>query len=70
MGSPRYELMWILPYGEGGGDTHAKSFGDWLVQVAILGSHKASPQAQSAAQDRLDKVYNSRFAGESVQRPA
>jgi hypothetical protein len=28
-------------FGEGGdGDTHDKTFGDWLVQVAILGSPK------------------------------
>jgi hypothetical protein len=42
-------------------DLHGKCFGHWLVQVAILGNHKASPQAKSAAQDRLDKVYNSAF---------
>jgi hypothetical protein len=49
-------------FGEGGdGDTHGKTFGDWLVQVAILGSPKASPQAKSAAIDRIEKVYSSGF---------
>jgi hypothetical protein len=43
-------------FGEDGGDIHGKSFGDWLVQVAILGSHEARPQAKAAAQDRLHKV--------------
>jgi hypothetical protein len=35
--------------GEGGDrDTHGKTFGDGLVQVAILGNPNASPQSSSA----------------------
>jgi HK97 family phage major capsid protein len=49
-------------FGPGGdGDPHGKSFGDWLVQVAILGSHKTTPKAKADAQDRLEKVYASTF---------
>jgi HK97 family phage major capsid protein len=49
-------------FGPGGdGDLHGKSFGDWLVQVATLGSSRTSPRAKSDAQDRLDKVYSSAF---------
>jgi HK97 family phage major capsid protein len=50
-------------FGDGGdGDTHGKTFGDWLIQVAILGSPKTAPQAKAAAQDRLEKVYSSSFS--------
>jgi hypothetical protein len=39
-------------FGENGdGDTHGRTFGDWLVHVAILGSTKTTPQAKAAAQD-------------------
>jgi HK97 family phage major capsid protein len=49
-------------FGDGNsGDTHGKTFGDWLVQVAILGSPKTSPQAKAAAQDRIEKVYSSKY---------
>jgi HK97 family phage major capsid protein len=49
-------------FGPGGdGDLHGKSFGDWLVQVATLGSSRTSPRAKSDAQDRLDKIYSSAF---------
>ncbi len=49
-------------FGPGGeGDTHGKSFGDWLVQVATLGSTKTSPKAKAEAQDRLEKIYASSF---------
>jgi HK97 family phage major capsid protein len=52
------------PSGEG--DPSGKSFGDWLVQVAILGSSKSSPRAKAEAQDRLEKVYHQKAAmGES-----
>src|SRR6185312_9922760 len=47
------------PAGEG--DPHGKTFGDWLVQVAVLGSTKTSPKAKGEAQDRLEKIYNSTF---------
>src|SRR5947209_1430293 len=34
-------------FGPGGdGDVHGKSFGDWLVQVATLGSLKTAPRAK------------------------
>jgi hypothetical protein len=33
-------------FGDDGGDIHGKSFGDWLVQVAILGSHKAADRVR------------------------
>jgi len=50
-------------FGPGGdGDPHGRSFGDWLVQVAVLGSSKTGPRAKADAQDRLDKVYGSSFA--------
>jgi len=49
-------------FGEGNdGDTHGKTFGDWLVQVATLGSPKTSLQAKAAAQDRIEKVYSSEY---------
>ena len=49
-------------FGEGNdGDPHGKTFGDWLVQVAILGIPKATPQAKTAAQDRVEKVYLSTY---------
>jgi HK97 family phage major capsid protein len=49
-------------FGPGGdGDIHCKSFGDWLVQVATLGSLKTTPRAKSDAADRLEKIYNSAF---------
>ncbi len=45
----------------GDGVPHGKTFGDWLVQVATLGSTKTSPSAKPAAQDRLEKANNSTF---------
>ncbi len=48
-------------FGAEGGDVHGKTFGDWLVQVATLGSSKTSPKARAEAQDRLEKVYSSTF---------
>jgi HK97 family phage major capsid protein len=48
-------------FGPGGGDPAGKTFGDWLVQVATLGSAKTNPRAKADASERLDKVYNSGF---------
>ncbi len=49
-------------FGDGNdGDPHGKTLGDWLVQVAILGSPKTSLQAKAAAQDRIEKVYSSEY---------
>jgi HK97 family phage major capsid protein len=45
----------------GDGDPQGCTFGDWLVQVAVLGSAKTGPRAKADAQDRLDKVYGSSF---------
>jgi HK97 family phage major capsid protein len=47
-------------FGDGDGDPR-KCFGDWCVQVAILGSTKTSPRAKTEAQDKLEKVYGSAF---------
>src|ERR1700731_4933059 len=50
-------------FGPGGdGDPHGRSFGDWLLPGAALGSSKTGPRAKADAQDRLDKVYGSSFA--------
>jgi HK97 family phage major capsid protein len=48
-------------FGPGGEGDPKRNFGDWCLQTAILGSAKASPQAKSAAAERLEKVYNSAF---------
>jgi HK97 family phage major capsid protein len=48
-------------FGAEGGDPSGKTFGDWLVQVATLGSSKTSPKAKGAAQERLEKIYSSSF---------
>jgi HK97 family phage major capsid protein len=50
-------------FGAGGdGDPQGRSFGDWLVQVAVLGSAKTGARAKADAQERLDKVYGSAFS--------
>jgi hypothetical protein len=37
-------------FGEGGdGDTHGKTFGDWLARVAIFGGPNAIPQINATA---------------------
>jgi HK97 family phage major capsid protein len=46
-------------FGEGGQGDPQRCFGDWCLQVAILGSQKTSPAAKTTAADKLDKVYRS-----------
>ncbi len=47
-------------FGPGGeGDTHGKTFGDWLLQVAICTTGKGD---RPAAAKRLDEVYGSGFS--------
>jgi HK97 family phage major capsid protein len=46
-------------FGTDGDGDPKRNFGDWCLQVALLGSSKTSPQTKSAALDRLDKVYGS-----------
>jgi HK97 family phage major capsid protein len=46
-------------FGEGGEGDPNRCFGDWCLQVAILGSQKTTPSAKSAAADKLEKTYQS-----------
>jgi HK97 family phage major capsid protein len=48
-----------LIFGDGGEGDPSRSFGDWCLQVAILGSQKAGPKAKAAAAEKLEKVYKS-----------
>jgi HK97 family phage major capsid protein len=46
-------------FGDGDGDPRGKTFGDWLLNVAILTTGKGD---RSAAAKRIDEVYNSGFS--------
>src|SRR5205823_13402294 len=46
-------------FGPGGQGDPDHCFGDWALQVAILGSQKTSPQLKSNAAAKLDKDYGS-----------
>jgi HK97 family phage major capsid protein len=47
-------------FGGADGDPE-RSFGDWLVNVAVACSQKAKPESRSKAADKLEKVYGSQF---------
>jgi HK97 family phage major capsid protein len=46
-------------FGEGGEGDPDRCFGDWCLQIAILGSSRTLPAEKSAAADKLDKTYRS-----------
>jgi HK97 family phage major capsid protein len=48
-----------LIFGDGGEGDPQRSFGDWCLQVAVLGSQKAGPKAKAAAAEKMEKVYKS-----------
>jgi HK97 family phage major capsid protein len=48
-------------FGENGEGDPKKNFGDWCLQVAILGSQKTSPNRKNAAADKIEKVYGTSF---------
>jgi HK97 family phage major capsid protein len=57
-------------FGPGTQGNPERCFGDWCLQVAILGGQKAVPQLKAAAADKLDKVYGSQVTEWSADTQA
>jgi len=58
-----------LIFGDGGDGDPQCSFGDWCLQVEVLGSQKAGPKAKAAA-EKMEKVYKSPLNDWSLETKA